>query len=57
MRVALRHMPQRHEVGEKPLQHLRSVKAVKGIDLVELPAAEQCCGFGGRDRRRSPGGG
>ncbi|MGC5255389.1 (Fe-S)-binding protein [Gordonia sp. DT218] len=31
-------------VGEKPLRLLRSVK---GIDLVELPAAEQCCGFGG----------
>ncbi|NDZ96225.1 (Fe-S)-binding protein [Streptomyces sp. SID6673] len=31
-------------VGDKPLQLLRSVK---GIDLVELPAAEQCCGFGG----------
>ncbi|MEE3849357.1 (Fe-S)-binding protein [Gordonia sp. LSe1-13] len=31
-------------VGEKPLRLLR---AVKGIDLVELPAAEQCCGFGG----------
>ncbi|MGV9673577.1 MULTISPECIES: (Fe-S)-binding protein [unclassified Gordonia (in: high G+C Gram-positive bacteria)] len=31
-------------VGDKPLQLLR---AVGGIDLVELPAAEQCCGFGG----------
>jgi L-lactate dehydrogenase complex protein LldE len=31
-------------VGEKPLQLLRSVR---GIDLVELPAADQCCGFGG----------
>src|SRR5659263_180380 len=31
-------------VGDKPLQLLR---AVRGIDLVELPAAEQCCGFGG----------
>ncbi|NDK89160.1 (Fe-S)-binding protein [Gordonia desulfuricans] len=31
-------------VGDKPLQLLR---AVKGIDLVELPAAQQCCGFGG----------
>jgi L-lactate dehydrogenase complex protein LldE len=31
-------------VGDKPLRLLR---AVKGIDLVELPAAEQCCGFGG----------
>ena len=31
-------------VGDKPLQLLR---AVQDIDLVELPDAEQCCGFGG----------
>lgn len=31
-------------VGDKPLQLLRNVK---GIDLVELPAADECCGFGG----------
>lgn len=31
-------------VGESPLQLLR---AVRGIDLVELPAADVCCGFGG----------
>jgi L-lactate dehydrogenase complex protein LldE len=31
-------------VGEKPLQLLRQVR---GIDLVELPAADSCCGFGG----------
>ncbi|WP_419997956.1 (Fe-S)-binding protein [Streptomyces boninensis] len=31
-------------VGDKPLKLLR---AVRGIDLVELPAAESCCGFGG----------
>lgn len=31
-------------VGDKPLTLLR---AVRGIDLVELPAADQCCGFGG----------
>ena len=31
-------------VGERPLRLLR---AVRGIDLVELPEAEQCCGFGG----------
>jgi L-lactate dehydrogenase complex protein LldE len=31
-------------VGDRPLQLLR---AVDGIDLVELPGAEQCCGFGG----------
>jgi L-lactate dehydrogenase complex protein LldE len=31
-------------VGDKPLQLLR---AVEGLELVELPAADQCCGFGG----------
>lgn len=31
-------------VGDRPLQLLR---AVGGIDLVELPDADQCCGFGG----------
>src|SRR2546423_4988203 len=31
-------------VGEAPLRLLR---AVRGIDLVELPDAEECCGFGG----------
>lgn len=31
-------------VGDAPL---RLLKHVKGIDLVELPAAEECCGFGG----------
>ncbi|WP_045746143.1 (Fe-S)-binding protein [Actinoplanes rectilineatus] len=31
-------------VGDKPLRLLRQVR---GIDLVELPGAEQCCGFGG----------
>ncbi|OUZ07674.1 Fe-S oxidoreductase [Aeromicrobium sp. PE09-221] len=31
-------------VGDKPLQLLR---AVQGIDLVDLPSADQCCGFGG----------
>lgn len=31
-------------VGDKPLRLLR---AVRGIDLVELPDAETCCGFGG----------
>lgn len=31
-------------VGEKPLRLLR---AVDGIDLVELPEADACCGFGG----------
>jgi L-lactate dehydrogenase complex protein LldE len=32
------------KVGDRPLQLLR---AVRGLDLVELPAADQCCGFGG----------
>jgi L-lactate dehydrogenase complex protein LldE len=31
-------------VGDKPLRLLRQVA---GLELVELPAAEQCCGFGG----------
>ncbi|MFC3848613.1 (Fe-S)-binding protein [Corynebacterium hansenii] len=31
-------------VGDRPLKLLR---AVEGIDLVDLPAAEECCGFGG----------
>ncbi|MEU6735773.1 (Fe-S)-binding protein [Streptomyces physcomitrii] len=31
-------------VGDKPLRLLR---AVRGIDLVELPGADSCCGFGG----------
>jgi L-lactate dehydrogenase complex protein LldE len=31
-------------VGDRPQRLLR---AVRGIDLVELPDAEECCGFGG----------
>jgi len=31
-------------LGEKPLALLR---AVRGLELVELPAADSCCGFGG----------
>ncbi len=31
-------------VGDAPL---RLLKAVRGIDLVALPNADQCCGFGG----------
>jgi L-lactate dehydrogenase complex protein LldE len=30
--------------GYRPLRLLR---AVRGLELVELPAAEECCGFGG----------
>jgi L-lactate dehydrogenase complex protein LldE len=32
------------EVGDRPLRLLREVR---GLELVELPAADQCCGFGG----------
>jgi L-lactate dehydrogenase complex protein LldE len=31
-------------VGDAPLRLLR---AVRGIDLVELPGSDECCGFGG----------
>ena len=31
-------------VGDRPLRLLRDVR---GLELLELPAAEQCCGFGG----------
>ena len=31
-------------VGDKPIQLLRAVEA---LELVELPDADQCCGFGG----------
>ena len=31
-------------VGDRPCQLLR---AVDGLELVELPGAEECCGFGG----------
>jgi L-lactate dehydrogenase complex protein LldE len=32
------------KVGDAPLELLR---AVRGIDFVELPEAKECCGFGG----------
>jgi L-lactate dehydrogenase complex protein LldE len=32
------------KVGDRPLRLLR---AVRGIDVVELPEADSCCGFGG----------
>ncbi|SDO30642.1 L-lactate dehydrogenase complex protein LldE [Nakamurella panacisegetis] len=38
-------------VGEKPLTLLRNVS---GIDLVELPNADQCCGFGGTFALKNP---
>jgi L-lactate dehydrogenase complex protein LldE len=38
-------------VGDKPLRLLR---AVEGIDLVELPGSEDCCGFGGTFALKNP---
>jgi L-lactate dehydrogenase complex protein LldE len=38
-------------VGDRPLRLLR---AVRGIDLVELPDAETCCGFGGTFALKNP---
>ncbi|MGH3425624.1 MAG: (Fe-S)-binding protein, partial [Nocardioidaceae bacterium] len=38
-------------VGDRPARLLR---AVGGIDLVELPAAEECCGFGGTFALKNP---
>jgi L-lactate dehydrogenase complex protein LldE len=38
-------------VGDRPLRLLR---AVEGIDLVELPDAETCCGFGGTFAVKNP---
>jgi L-lactate dehydrogenase complex protein LldE len=38
-------------VGDRPLTLLRNVR---GIDLVELPAAEECCGFGGTFAVKNP---
>ena len=38
-------------VGERPLQLLR---AVQGLELVELPDAEVCCGFGGTFAVKNP---
>jgi L-lactate dehydrogenase complex protein LldE len=32
------------DIGERPL---RLLQAVRGLQLVDLPGAEQCCGFGG----------
>lgn len=39
------------QVGDRPLRLLR---AVDGIDLVELPGAEECCGFGGTFAVKNP---
>ena len=38
-------------LGDRPLRLLR---AVAGIDLVELPGAEECCGFGGTFAVKNP---
>jgi L-lactate dehydrogenase complex protein LldE len=38
-------------VGDKPLRLLREVR---GMTLLELPAAEQCCGFGGTFALKNP---
>ncbi|MFC8721824.1 (Fe-S)-binding protein [Kitasatospora sp. NPDC057198] len=38
-------------LGERPHRLLR---AVRGIDYVELPAAEECCGFGGTFAVKNP---
>lgn len=38
-------------VGDKPLRLLREVR---GLDLVELPEADQCCGFGGTFALKNP---
>jgi L-lactate dehydrogenase complex protein LldE len=39
-------------VGDRPLRLLR---AVRDLELVELPAAETCCGFGGTFALKNPG--
>ena len=39
------------KVGDRPMQLL---KAVRGIDLVDLPMADQCCGFGGTFSVKNP---
>ena len=39
------------KVGDRPLRLLRQVR---GIDLVELPDAESCCGFGGTFAVKNP---
>jgi L-lactate dehydrogenase complex protein LldE len=39
------------KVGDRPYQLLSKVK---GIDLVPLPDADQCCGFGGTFSVKNP---
>lgn len=38
-------------VGDRPLSLLR---AVRGLDLAELPGADECCGFGGTFALKNP---
>jgi len=38
-------------IGDKPVRLLR---AVRGLDLIELPAADSCCGFGGTFSVKNP---
>jgi len=39
------------KLGDRPLRLLR---AVKGLELVELPGAQECCGFGGTFAVKNP---
>ena len=39
-------------LGDRPLRLLR---AVRGLELVELPGAAECCGFGGTFAVKNPG--
>jgi L-lactate dehydrogenase complex protein LldE len=39
------------QTGDRPLRLLR---AVRGLDLAELPSAEACCGFGGTFSVKNP---
>lgn len=39
------------KVGDRPLQLLR---AVRGIELIDLPRADECCGFGGTFSVKNP---
>lgn len=39
-------------VGDRPY---RLLQQVRGLDLVELPASDQCCGFGGTFAVKNPG--
>jgi L-lactate dehydrogenase complex protein LldE len=39
------------QVGDRPLRLLRKVR---GLELVQLPAANECCGFGGTFALKNP---